>query len=153
MKNDFQFTFLAVAVRLLDKHKFSIALNTLIKAQDFYSIEDYQKSLTNALLAIDNTMQSICMNKKWINTVGSRSKLINIICNSKLIPGYLQNQYTSLVNILRIDPLSLRHKDHYKTSDDIPEYFTAFALQSTIASIIFLIRAYEDTEKLDLVKK
>ena len=147
MTNDLQYTFMATAIKILTKHKFNDVITSLLKAQEDYYGKNYQKTISNSLLAINDTMRYICVSKKWIVSLNSSKRLINIICNSKLIPGYLQTQYTSLSNILKIDLTSLRKNGELKPSSDIPEYFAAFALQSTITNIIFLMNAFEDSNK------
>ncbi len=142
-----QHTFMASAVKILTKYEFNDVINNILEAQEYYSKKNYQETISNSLLALDNTMKYICISKKWIVSLNSGTKLINIICNSKLIPGYMQTQYTSLSNILKINISSLKKSKPLKPSSDIPEYFAVFALQSTIASIIFLMNAFEDSNK------
>ncbi|WP_196600016.1 DUF7014 domain-containing protein [Pectinatus frisingensis] len=151
MTNDLQYNFMATAIKILTKYEFTDVVNNLLKAQEDYCDKNYQKTISNSLLAINNTMRYICVSKKWIVTLNSGTKLINVICNSKLIPGYLQTQYTSLSNILKIDITSLRRNKELKSSSEIPEYFAMFALQSTIINIIFLMNAFEDSNKYDTV--
>ncbi|TCS78154.1 STM4504/CBY_0614 family protein [Pectinatus cerevisiiphilus] len=148
LKTDAQYVFIKPAIKILDDYDFHDALIEMIRAHEYYRNGEYQKSITELLKVLDSTMKSICICKNWIVNSNTSARLINIICNNKLIPGYLQVQYTSLNNILKMDfsTMKTKAKRQINQSVGIPEYFTAYALQLTAANVIFLVKAFEDSE-------
>jgi hypothetical protein len=131
-------------LQLLQNKKFRGANDEYLISHEHYRHGRNKECLTECLKAFESSMKIICKEKGWaFNQTDTAKKLIQICFSNNLIPSYVQNQFTSLQNLLESGIPTLRNKlgGHgqgpipQKVDDDI----TRYGLNLTGTNIIFLI--------------
>jgi len=131
-------------ISLLWNNKFKGANEEYLKAHEHYRHGRNKECLTDALKAFESTMKIICIEKKWnFNPTDTSKKLIQICFQNELIPTFLQNQFTSLQNLLESGIPTIRNKlgghGQGQTTQKADDEITRYGLNLTGTNIIFLI--------------
>src|SRR5690606_17095585 len=88
-------------VSLLWNKKFLGANEEYLKAHEHYRKGRNKECLAECLKAFESTLKVICKEKKWFyNQNDTSKKLIQVCFQNNLIPSYLQNQFSSLQNVI-----------------------------------------------------
>lgn len=129
---------------LLSKSKFSGANDEYLKAHEHYRHGQNKECLNDCLKAFESVMKIICKEKSWtFSQTDTSKKLIQICLQNNLIPGFTQNQFTSLQNLLESGIPTIRNKLGGHGQGQIPQKvddeMTRYALNLTGTNIIFLI--------------
>ena len=140
-----------IFVLLKDKH-FAGAEDEFLKAHDHLRHHRNKEAIAECLKSFESVLKGICDKNKWSYGGNSTaSKLIEIICEKKLIPAYLQSEFTSLRGILESGIPTVRNKvgGHGQGAEkiDVPYYLVAYALHLTAASILFLIECDKNLKR------
>ncbi len=132
------------AIALLWNRKFLGANDEYMSAHNHYKNGRFKECLNDCLKAFESCIKTICKIKKWnYAETDSARKLIKICFENELVPTYLQNQFTSLQNLIESGVPTIRNKkgghgqgEDIKLVDDI---LTRYTLNLTGTNIIFLI--------------
>lgn len=131
-------------IQLLNNEIFKGALDEYMKAHEYYKNGDNSSCLNECLKSFESTMKIICTKKGWnYNETDQAKKLISICFENGLIPSYMQNQYTSLQNLLESGVPTNRNKNsghgQGPVIKEIPDSLARYTLNLTGSNIIFLI--------------
>lgn len=137
------------ALAILSSEGFTGASEEFLKAHEHYRKKEFASSMQEALKAFESTLKTICARKKWRfdQAKDTTSKLLEIVFANKLIPDFLQTEFTALKATLESGLPTARNKlaGHGQGEEPrpIPDYFAAYALHLTAANILLLLRAYQ----------
>lgn len=131
-------------ISLLWNAKFDGANEEYLNAHDHYKHGRHKECLNECLKAFESVMKIICKEKGWqFNQTDTSKKLIQTCFDNELVPIFVQNQFTSLKNLLESGIPTIRNKlgGHGQGDDKITvdEGITRYALNLTGTNIIFLI--------------
>lgn len=134
------------ALSLLNQKHYSGALEEFLKAHEHYRHGNAKEALNECLKAFESVMKVICKKHKWAYPENITSKgLIQLCLDNGLIPSFWQQHYTALRGLLESGVPTGRNKlgGHGQGSDPIsvPNYFVAYMLHMTAASVVFLAEA------------
>lgn len=133
------------ALHLLQDEDFGGALTEFLKAYKHLRKGDYEDSISNAGKAFESTMKTI-ISRLNIDATGNENadKLIKILVENEVIPGFLQSSLQGLATV--------RNKlgSHGKAEEyvEAPLQFVHYALHLCGANIVMLIEAYRDFKLL-----
>ncbi|GMA16120.1 hypothetical protein E5F05_08785 [Deinococcus metallilatus] len=133
------------ALALLRDKIYSGANQEFLKAFDKYKGGDNKQALVEALKALESTLKAICDKRGWTyNSTDTASKLINVVLQNGLIPGYMQGHFDGLRPLLE-SVATPRNKmgGHGQGSAvvNVSDYFARFALNMTASAIVMLVEA------------
>jgi hypothetical protein len=131
-------------LNLLNDIRFKGANEEYLKAHEHYKLVNNKECLTECLKAFESTMKIIFTNKGWaFNSTDTAKKLIQVAFQNSLVPTYIQNQFTSLQNLLESGIPTIRNKvgghGQGATPSKVDDGLTRYGLNLTGANIIFLI--------------
>lgn len=132
------------AILLLQNEKFRGANEEYLKAHEHYRHGRNKECLTECCKSFESVMKSICKEKKWTHKETDPAKrLIQICLNNNLIPLFIQNQFTSLQNLLESGIPTIRNKMGSHGQGQVPQIvddtMTRYGLNLTGTNIIFLV--------------
>jgi len=131
-------------ISLLWNRKFSGANDEYMTAHEHYKKGRNKECLNFCLKALESTLKIICKEKGWsYSPTDQAKKLIQIVFENELVPTYVQNQFTSLRNIIEsgVPPIRNKMGSHGQGQEivTVDDNLTRYALNLTGANIIFLI--------------
>jgi hypothetical protein len=130
---------------LLWNKKFRGANEEYIKAHEHYRHGRNKECLTECLKAFESTMKVICKEKGWAfdEAKDTSRKLIQICFQNNLVPIYIQNQFTSLQNLLESGIPTIRNRQsghgQGQTPQIVDDGMTRYGLNLAGTNIIFLV--------------
>ena len=132
------------SIFLLNNSKFKGANDEYLKAHEHYRHGRNKECLNECLKSFESTLKVICKNKGWIfNQNDTSKKLIKICFENELFPTYMQNQFTSLQNLLESGIPTLRNKlgghGQGQNVSTVSDTIARYGLNLTGANIIFLV--------------
>lgn len=134
---------------LLKSNKiYSGANQEFLKAHEHYRHKRYKECLVESLKSLESLMKGICKQHSWeFKESDPAKKLINICLEKKLVPEYLQNQFSSLRIVLESGVPTIRNKEggHGQGADitTVPEHFASYTLHLTASNLLFLMQCNE----------
>lgn len=142
------------AINLLSDLKFKGALDEFLRAHEHYrkGEREYKACLTECLQSFESCLKTICGLHKWkFDEKNTAKTLLGIVRQNDLIPAYLDSHYTSLWSMLESGVPKLRNKEGAHGQGEkiktVPDYFAAFALHLTAASLLFFVKAHQNFGK------
>ena len=129
----------------MHNEKFAGANEEYLTAHEHYRHGRNKECLTECLKAFESTLKIICTEKGWEfnNEKDTSRKLIQICFQNGLVPEYVQNQFTSLQNLIEsgIAPIRNRVGGHGQGQTPIPasNEITRYGLNLTGTNIIYLV--------------
>jgi len=119
-----------------------------LKAHENYRHKRYKECLVECLKAIESLMKGICKQHSWeFKESDPAKKLINVCLEKKLVPEYLQNQFSSLRILLESGVPTIRNKEggHGQGAEvsTVPEHFASYTLHLTASNLLFLMQCNE----------
>jgi len=131
-------------ISLLWNKKFQGANEEYLLAHEHYRHGRNKECLTECLKAFESTMKIICKEKKWTyNETDTAKKLIQTCFLNNLVPSFIQNQFTSLQNLLESGIPTIRNKlsghGQGQVSQKVDDEMTRYGLNLTGSNIIFLV--------------
>lgn len=134
------------ALSLLGAKEFAGAQAEFLKAHEAYRHGDSKHALAEALKALESTMKSICLKRKWgVDSNATSKALIAVLFEKGLIPAYWQSHFGGLRTTLESGVPTARNKDgghgQGATVTTVPQHLAAYVLHQTAAAIVFLIEA------------
>lgn len=138
---------------LLKSNKmYSGANQEFLKAHEHYRHKRYKECLVESLKSLESLMKGICKQHKWdFKENDPAKKLINVCLDKKLVPEYLQNQFSSLRIVLESGVPTIRNKEggHGQGAEvtTVPEHFASYTLHLTASNLLFLMQCNENYGK------
>jgi hypothetical protein len=131
-------------LQLLSDEKFQGANNEYLKAHEHYRNGDNKAALNECLKAFESVLKIICKEKQWdFKETDTARQLIQICFNKELVPTYVQNQFTSLQNLVETGIAPIRNKSsaHGQGSfrNEVSNEITKYGLNLTGVNILFLV--------------
>jgi len=123
-------------------------LDEFMSAHEHYRHGKYKECLNDCLKSFESLMKSIHKRNSWaFNETDTAKKLINSCLENKLIPEYLQNQFSSMRILLESGIPTIRNKEggHGQGPDivDVPEHLASYTIHLTATNLLFLARCEE----------
>ncbi|PEF77690.1 STM4504/CBY_0614 family protein [Bacillus toyonensis] len=140
------------AINLLFEEDFEGAAEEFLNAHKAYRKDDYKTALVEALKSFESTMKTICdkRNLTYNKASDTARKLITILFENNIIPGYLNNHFTSLRTTLESGLPTVRNKQagHGQGSESVKvdPYFVEYAINLAATNIILLVKAYKESK-------
>jgi hypothetical protein len=146
------------ALQLLSNPTYRGAQEEFLNAHEHYRHGRYDAALTDCLKAFESTMKIILDKHDWEYGKKDTSKrLIDCCLANELIPKFWTDHFNSLGNMLISSIGTPRNKlsGHGKGNDEIevPEHLIQYVLHMTASTIVFLIKAEERLNRINLVCK
>ena len=137
------------ALHLLSDQRFKGAEKEFLQAHKHYRSGESKDCIVNAGKAFESTLKIICDLKKWKyeeNAVAS--DLIKKVFNKSLLPDYLRESFSPLVQILKSGLPKIRNQDggHGQGSEvrQPPTDLAAYALHLAAVNIRLLVEALHE---------
>ncbi|WP_335903646.1 STM4504/CBY_0614 family protein [Shewanella algae] len=135
---------------LLILQDFDGARGEFLSAHEHYKHGAYEECILDCCKSFESLMKTICHDRGWITNkeMGTlpASKLIIKCVENKLIPDYMQNQFTGFKQLLESGVPSIRNKSAGhgvgKETRDIPQGLVSYALHLTATNLVFLGNCY-----------
>lgn len=139
------------ALNFLSDSRFKGAEAEFLSAHAHYKAGEYKDCITDANNAFESVMKAICSLKNW-SCEGSRATdLIKVLRKNGLIPDYLDGAFEQLAATLSSGLPKVRNSvaAHGQGAEiqHVPAYIAGYALHLTASKIIFLVQAFNDSEK------
>ncbi len=133
----------------LSAQEFAGVNQEFLKAHEHYRHGRYKECLNECLKAFESTMKAICQKQGWqYNKNDTAKRLIDICFKNKLIPDFLQSQFSALRALLESGIPTVRSKlgAHGQGAQKVivPKYFAGYILHLTATTILFLIEAHKE---------
>ncbi|PCE67556.1 STM4504/CBY_0614 family protein [Salinivibrio sp. YCSC6] len=119
-----------------------------LSAHEHYRHKRYKECLNDCLKSFESLMKAIHEKHKWpFNRNDTAKKLIHSCLSNKLVPDYLQNQFSSLRVLLESGIPTIRNKEggHGQGGEitSVPEHLASYTLHLTATNLLFLIKCEE----------
>lgn len=134
------------ALVALSEKCFRGANEEFLKAHQLYRKGDLKGAIAECLKAFESTMKVICDRRNWPYSANDTARpLIDVLFKHKLIPDYLQSEFSALRTVLESGEPTLRNRTSGHGQGSIPIEFPAFlasyVLHLTASTILFLCEA------------
>ncbi|MGF1774300.1 hypothetical protein L4C42_18575 [Vibrio wakamikoensis] len=118
-------------------------------AHEHYRHKRYKECLNDCLKSFESLMKAIHDKHGWSYKPSDTSKkLINSCLENKLVPDYLQNQFSSIRSLLESGTPTVRNKEggHGQGSEvtNVPEHLARYTLHLTATNLLFLANCEEN---------
>ncbi len=128
---------------ILHNKIYSGANEEFLKAHEHYRNSRYHECLNECLKSFESTLKTICDKNKWVyHNNDTANKLIKICFDNKLIPDYMQAQFTSLQSLFSSGVPTIRNKNsgHGQgvKQNNITSEMASYMLHLTATNILFL---------------
>lgn len=136
-------------LRVLGENKKYIGANDeFLSAHEHYRHKRYKECLNECLKSFESLMKAIHDIHSWqYNPNDTAKKLINSCLTNKLVPEYLQNQFSSVRILLESGIPTVRNKEggHGQGSEvtSVPEHLASYTLHLTATNLLFLAKCEE----------
>ena len=134
------------ALQYLHTPGFEGPCEEFMSAYAHYRVGQMKDAITDANNAFESTLKTICDQRGWQYSQGSRSSdLLTIVRGNELLPNYLDKSFDQLLATLKSGLPKVRNEEgahgQGATPRETPDYVTAYALHLSAAKILFLIEA------------
>ena len=136
-------------LHLLGKdEKYTGANDEFLSAHEHYRHERYKECLNDCLKSFESLMKAIHEKHSWLYDPSAPAKtLINSCLENKLVPEYLQTQFSSVRGLLESGIPTVRNKKggHGQGTEvsTVPEHLASYALHLTATNLLFLVKCEE----------
>jgi len=132
-----------VLILLSGDTNYSGANDEFLSAHEHYRHKRYKECLNDCLKSFESLMKAIHEKRSWeYNQNDTAKKLINSCLTNKLVPEYLQNQFSSVRALLESGIPTVRNKEggHGQGSkvSNVPEHLASYTLHLTATNLLFL---------------
>lgn len=140
-------------LHLLGKDKKYIgANNEFLSAHEHYKHKRYKECLNDCLKSFESLMKAIHEKHSWpYDSDATVKRLINSCLENKLVPEYLQNQFSSVRLLLESGIPTVRNKEggHGQGAEvsTVPEHLASYTLHLTATNLLFLTKCEEQYRK------
>lgn len=124
------------------------ANDEFLSAHEHYRHKRYKECLNDCLKSFESLMKAIHDKHSWeYNSNDTAKKLISSCLSNKLVPEYLQNQFSSIRALLESGIPTVRNKEggHGQGSEIsvVPEHLASYTLHLTATNLLFLAKCEE----------
>ena len=136
-------------LHLLGKdEKYAGANNEFLSAHEHCRHKRYKECLNDCLKSFESLMKAIHEKHSWsYDPKDTAQKLIDSCLKNKLVPKYLQDQFSSVGNLLKSGVPTVRNKEgsHGQGTEvsTVPEHLASYALHLTATNLLFLAKCEE----------
>lgn len=136
-------------LHLLGKNKeYAGANDEFLSAHEHYRHKRYKECLNDCLKSFESLMKAIHEKHVWsYNQADTAKKLIGSCLANKLVPEYLQNQFSSVRILLESGIPTVRNKEggHGQGAEItvVPEHLASYTLHLTATNLLFLVNCEE----------
>lgn len=136
-------------LKVLGTNKKYIGANDeFLSAHEHYRHKRYKECLNECLKSFESLMKAIHDIHLWkYNPNYTAQKLINSCLANKLVPEYLQNQFSSVRILLESGIPTVRNKEggHGQGAavTNVPEHLASYTLHLTATNLLFLVKCEE----------
>ncbi|WP_454883979.1 STM4504/CBY_0614 family protein [Sphingomonas oryzagri] len=133
------------ALSLLSSPKLATADQEFRKAHAEYRAGSYEDCLTDCCKAFESVLKVISAEKNWGVAENATAKpLIQAVYDNKLIPDYMQNEFSALRSLLESAVPTVRNKasghGQGAKARTVDANLAEFQLHQTAAAILFLVK-------------
>ena len=138
------------ALQLLKAKHYSGANDEFRKAHEHYRHQRYSEAVNECLKALESTLKVICKKREWPFSADkdTAKKLLEIILEKGLVPGYLENKFTGLRSVLESGVPTIRNRESGHGAGEeprhIPQHLAAYVLHLTASAIVFISRCDDE---------
>lgn len=134
------------ALTLLREKSFKGANDEFLAAFEHYRHGRFAECINECLKAFESTLKIICAQRRWnLPDNATAKKLVDVCLDHKLVPEFLQTQFSALRTVLESGIPTGRNKltSHGRGTADVslPPYFAAYILHLTASTVLFLCEA------------
>lgn len=138
------------ALRVLAGAEYEGANAEFLSAHEHYRARKYKECLNDCLKAFESTLKAVCVQREWNFSANDTAKrLLEIVFDNKLIPGFMQSHFTALRTSLESGVPTVRNRlsGHGQGPEltEIPESIAGYVLHLTAANVLLLTRAHAET--------
>jgi hypothetical protein len=129
---------------LLSDKRYSGVNDEFLKAHEHYRAGRDPEAIVECLKAFESTLKTIFDKRRWPHKQNDTAKpLLDICFAHKLIPDYLQSEFSALRSVLEAGVPTVRNRTsgHGQgvTPVTVPKHLASYALHLTASSILFLV--------------
>ena len=138
------------ALQLLQATHYAGANEEFRKAHEHYRHQRYGEAVSECLKALESTLKVLCKKRKWPFSADTATakKLLEIVFEKGLVPGYLENKFTGLRAVLESGVPTIRNRESgHGTGEEprhIPQHLAAYVLHLTASAIVFISRCDDE---------
>ena len=138
------------ALQLLQAKHYAGANEEFRKAHEHYRHQRYGEAVSECLKALESTLKVLCKKRKWPFSADTATakKLLEIVFEKGLVPGYLENKFTGLRAVLESGVPTIRNRESgHGTGEEprhIPQHLAAYVLHLTASAIVFISRCDDE---------
>ena len=134
------------ALHFLTEPHLAGANEEFLKSHEHYRAGRNKECVADCLKAFESTMKAICDRRKWPYGANDTAKpLIDVLFKHKLVPDYLQSEFSALRTVLESGVPTLRNRTsghgQGTTPVELPAYLASYVLHLTASTILFLCEA------------
>jgi hypothetical protein len=139
------------ALQLLNDPLYAGANTEFLSAHEHYRHGRNEEALTECLKALESVVKVICEKRSWdCKEKDTAKRLLEIVFQNKLVPEYLQSEFTALRTSLESGVPTVRNRQsgHGRGTKprDVPGYLVSYLLHLTASDILFLVNAEKATK-------
>jgi hypothetical protein len=128
--------------------KYKGSNDEFLSAHEHYRHKRYKECLNDCLKSFESLMKAIHDKHSWAyNQNDTAKKLINSCLTNRLVPEYLQNQFSSVRILLESGIPTVRNKEggHGQGAEvsTVPEHLASYTLHLTATNLLFLAKCEE----------
>ena len=138
------------ALQLLKAKNYAGANEEFREAHEHYRYRRYGEAVNECLKALESTLKVICKKRKWpfsADTATSK-KLLEIVFEKGLVPGYLESKFTGLRTVLESGVPTIRNRESGHGTGEEPrhvhQHLAAYVLHLTASAIVFISRCDDE---------
>jgi hypothetical protein len=133
-------------LKLLSHGGFEGPNDEFLGAHDHYRHGRYEEAINECLKALESVLKVLCTKRNWTFDPNDTSKrLLDIVFENRLIPAYLQTEFSGVRAILESSVPTTRNRagghGQGATVREVPRHLASFVLHSTAANILLLCEA------------
>ena len=137
------------ALQLLEATHYAGANEEFRKAHKHYRHRRYSEAVNECLKALESTLKVICKKRKWaFSDKDPAKKLLGIIFEKGLVPGYLESKFTGLRTVLESGVPTIRNRESSHGAGEeprhVPQHLAAYVLHLTASAIVFISRCDDE---------
>jgi len=134
------------ALQFLSAPYLAGASEEFLKAHAHYRAGRNKECVVDCLKSFESTIKAICDRQRWTYGGSDTAKaLIDVLFKNKLVPDYLQSEFSALRTILESGVPTLRNRTsghgQGSTTVELPIFLTSYVLHLTASTILFLCEA------------
>ena len=138
------------ALQILKVTHYAGANEEFRKAHEHYRHRRYSEAVSECLKALESTLKVICKKREWPFSAdtATANKLLKIVFEKGLVPGYLESKFTGLRTVLESGVPTIRNRESGHGAGEeprhIPQHLAAYVIHLTASAIVFISRCDDE---------